>query len=242
MQGEMGYPSALSAKTWGFFDVLFQGKPFSLAQKFGSYVMENILFKIAFPAEFHAQTAVECAMKLHSQVLGRLDQIDNVVIETQESGVRIIDKTGPLANPADRDHCIQYMVAIPLIFGRLSAADYEDGVANDPRVDALRNRMIVRENTAFTAEYYAPDKRSIGNAVQVFFKDGSCTERVALDFPIGHRKRRTEGIPLLIKKFSASVAEHFPAKQTENINALFADRTKLEAMAVSDFVAALVRN
>jgi 2-methylcitrate dehydratase len=164
------------------------------------------------------------------------------VIETQESAVRIIDKTGPLANPADRDHCIQYMVAIPLIFGRLTASDYEASVASDPRIDALRDKMIVRENTTFTAEYLAADKRSIGNAVQIFFKNGTCTERVALDFPIGHRKRRPEGIPLLTKKFSASVADHFPAKQSDNINALFADRIKLDAMAVSDLIAALVRN
>src|SRR5581483_9332033 len=178
LSGEMGYPSALSAPTWGFYDVLFKGKPFSLPQPFGSYVMENVLFKISFPAEFHAQTAVEAAMTLHPEVGGRLEQIDRVVIETQEPGVRIIDKTGPLANPADRDHCIQYMVAVPLIFGRLGAEDYEDQVASDPRIDALRAKMQVRENTRFTEEYYAADKRYIGNAVQVFFRDGSCSARV----------------------------------------------------------------
>ncbi len=242
LKGEMGYPSALSAKTWGFNDVLFNGKPLTLPQGYGSYVMENVLFKISFPAEFHAQTAVEAAMALHTRVKDKLDQIDHVVIETQESGVRIIDKTGPLSNPADRDHCIQYMVAIPLIFGRLTAADYEDDVASDPRVDALRNKMTVRENTTFTAEYYAADKRYIGNAVQVFYKDGAYTERVVVDYPIGHRKRRVEGMPLLVKKFEASVAAHFSPQRTTKIKALFADRAKLAAMPVSDFMAGLVNN
>jgi len=202
--------------------------------------MENVLFKISYPAEFHAQTAVEAAMTLHPQIASRLDQIDRVVIETQEPGVRIIDKTGPLANPADRDHCIQYMVAIPLLFGRLEASDYEDQVAGDPRVDALRAQMQVRENAAFTKDYYDPDKRYIGNAVQVFFKDGSASERVAVDYPIGHRKRRAEGMPVLVKKFESSVAAHFQPKQTESIKAMFADRKPLMAMAVSDFVAKLV--
>ena len=173
LKGEMGYPSALSAKTWGFQDVLFKGKPVTLPQALGSYVMENVLFKISYPAEFHAQTAVEAAMTLHPQIRDRIADIERVVIETQEPGVRIIDKTGPLANPADRDHCIQYMVAIPLIFGRLTAADYEDEVARDPRVDALRAKTQVRENPTFTQEYYAADKRYIGNAVQIFFKDGN---------------------------------------------------------------------
>src|SRR5450631_4162082 len=215
LKGEMGYPSALSAKTWGFQDVLFKGKPVVLPQPLGSYVMENVLFKISFPAEFHAQTAVEAAMTLHPQILTKLEQIDRVVIETQEPGVRIIDKTGPLANPADRDHCIQYMVAIPLLFGRLTAADYEDAIAGHPRVDELRAQMQVKENTAFTKDYYAPDKRYIGNAVQVFFKDGSASQRVAVDYPIGHRKRRAEGMPVLVKKFERSVAGHFQPKQTE---------------------------
>src|SRR5213595_1500243 len=181
LAGEMGYPSALSAKTWGFYDVLFRGKPFSLPQPFGSYVMENVLFKISYPAEFHAQTAVEAAMTLHPRVLDRLADIERIVIETQEPGVRIIDKVGPLANPADRDHCLQYMVAVPLIFGRLTAADYEDTVAADARIDALRERMQVRENPTFTQEYYAADKRYIGNAVQVLFRDGSATARVQVD-------------------------------------------------------------
>ena len=240
LKGEMGYPSALSAKTWGFQDVLFKGKPIVLPQALGSYVMENVLFKISYPAEFHAQTAVEAAMTLHPQVADRLEQIERVVIETQEPGVRIIDKTGPLANPADRDHCIQYMVAIPLLFGRLEASDYEDAVATDPRVDALRAKMQVKENAGFTKDYYDPQKRYIGNAVQVFFKDGSAGERVAVDFPIGHRKRRAEGMPVLVKKFESSVAAHFQPKQTESIKAMFADRKALMAMPVSDFVAKLV--
>ena len=242
LTGEMGYPSALTAKTWGFQDVLFKGKPLSYPQPFGSYVMENVLFKISYPAEFHAQTAVEAAMRLHPEVRDKLDRIERIVIETQEPGVRIIDKTGPLANPADRDHCIQYMVAIPLIFGRLQASDYEDAIANDPRVDALRNKMQVSENTTFTQEYYAADKRYIGNAVQVFFDDGSKTARVAVDFPIGHRKRRAEGMPVLVQKFEASVAAHYSPKQTEAIKAVFADRARLEKMPVHEFVASLVKN
>src|SRR5215475_8926401 len=241
LTGEMGYPSALSAKTWGLYDVLFKGKPFSLPQPFGSYVMENVLFKISFPAEFHAQTAVECAMTLHSAVKDRIDQIERIVIETQEPGVRIIDKTGPLANPADRDHCIQYMVAVPLIFGRLTAQDYEDAVARDPRIDALRDKMQVRENATFTQEYYAADKRYIGNAVQVFFKDGTSTARVAVDFPIGHRKRRAEGMPVLVKKFESSVDAYFSAKQAERIKALFANPS-VDDLPVNELVAAMVTN
>ena len=240
LKGEMGYPSALSAKTWGFQDVLFKGKALSLPQALGSYVMENVLFKISFPAEFHAQTAVEAAMTLHGEVASKIGEIERVTIETQEPGVRIIDKTGPLANPADRDHCIQYMVAIPLLFGRLNAADYEDQIAQDPRVDDLRAKMQVRENPVFTQEYYDSNKRYIGNAVQVFFKDGSSSRRVQVDYPIGHRKRREEGMPVLVKKFEASVAAHFGARQTESIKALFADRRALGAMPVSEFVARLV--
>jgi 2-methylcitrate dehydratase len=242
LTGEMGYPSALSAQTWGFYDVLFKGKPFAYQQSFASYVMENVLFKISFPAEFHAQTAVECAMQLHPEVKNRLAEIKEIVIETQEPGVRIIDKTGPLGNPADRDHCIQYMVAIPLIFGRLTAEDYEDKVAYDPRVDNLRSAMIVRENTTFTEEYYAAEKRYIGNAVQVFFKDGSSTKRVAVDFPIGHRKRRIEGMPVLVRKFESAVAQHFPAKQAELIKTTFADPKRLDTMAVHELMAVLVKN
>ena len=242
LAGEMGYPSALSAKTWGFYDVLFRGKPFSLPQPFGSYVMENVLFKISYPAEFHAQTAVEAAMTLHPKVRDRLADIERIVIETQEPGVRIIDKVGPLANPADRDHCIQYMVAVPLIFGRLTAEDYEDAIAADPRIDDLRAKMQVRENPKFTEEYYAPDKRYIGNAIQVFFRDGHHTERVQVDFPVGHRKRRAEGMPVLVRKFEASVEAHFSAKQAERIKALFAKPKQLDALPVSELMAAMVTN
>jgi 2-methylcitrate dehydratase len=240
LKGEMGYPSALTAKTWGFQDAIFRGGTIRLPQPLGSYVMENVLFKISFPAEFHAQTAVEAAMTLHPEVRDRIDQIERIRIETQEPGVRIIDKTGPLANPADRDHCIQYMVAIPLLFGRLTAHDYEDEIARDPRVDALRDKMEVRENPTFTQEYYAPEKRYIGNAVQVFFRDGSQSRRVAVDFPIGHRKRRAEGMPVLMQKFESSVAAQFPAAQARAITTLCADRARLEAMRVDAFVAELL--
>jgi len=239
--GEMGYPSALTAPKWGFFDVVTH-KPLVFNQGFGSYVMENVLFKISFPAEFHAQTAVECAMALHSEVVNRLDQIEKIVIETQEPGCRIIDKTGPLDNPADRDHCIQYMVAIPLIFGRLKASDYEDEVARDPRVDALRNKMQVVENPIYTQEYYEADKRHIGNSVQVFFKDGTHTQKIALNVPIGHRQRRAEGIPLLVAKFEQSVRETFNAKQAADIEAMFSDPKKCASMPVHHFVAAMVKN
>ncbi len=239
LTGEMGYPSALTAPTWGFYDVVFK-KPLVFKQGFGSYVMENVLFKISFPAEFHAQTAVEAAMRLHTLVKDRLSDVESVVIETQEPGVRIIDKTGPLSNPADRDHCIQYMVAIPLIFGRLTAADYDDAVANDPRVDELRARMTVKENQAFTKEYYEADKRHIGNAVEVRFKDGA-SERVQVDFPIGHKKRRAEGMPVLVEKFNSSVNAHFSTVQSAAIIDLFADSAKLDAMTVPDFVAAFVK-
>ncbi len=242
LAGEMGYPSALTAPKWGFYDVVLKGAAFSLPQPFGSYVMENVLFKISYPAEFHAQTAVECAMALHEEVRGRLDEIDRVVIETQEPGERIIDKTGPLANPADRDHCIQYMVAVPLLFGRLTASDYEDSVAADPRVDRLRARMQVRENPQFTHDYYDPEKRSIGNAVQVFFRDGSATRRVQVEYPIGHRRRRAEGLPLLLEKFKAAVARRFPPRQSERIQALFADPQRLDALPVNELMAALVAN
>jgi len=241
LKGEMGYPSALTAKTWGFEAALFRGASIRLPQALGSYVMENVLFKISFPAEFHAQTAVEAAMSLHPLVQQRLDQIERVRIETQEPAVRIIDKTGPLANPADRDHCIQYMVAIPLLFGRLTAQDYEDDIARDPRVDALRAKMDVRENPTFTQEYYAPDKRFIGNAIQVFFKDGSVSPRVVVDYPIGHRRRRAEGMPVLVRKFEASVRAHFDSPQARAIIGLCANRIGLEAMRVDEFVAALVR-
>jgi len=242
LTGEMGYPSALTAKTWGFQDVLFGGKDLVLPQDFGSYVMENVLFKISFPAEFHAQTAVEAAMKLHPEIRDRLDDIKEIVIETQEPGVRIIDKTGPLDNPADRDHCIQYMTAIPLIFGRLVAADYEDAVARDPRVDALRDKMTVRENERYTRDYYDANKRYIGNAVQVFFKDGSSTDRVEVEFPIGHRKRRAEGIPVLVRKFESSLKEKLAEDQFKALRSLCADQQRLEAMPVDEFMALLVND
>ena len=240
MTGEMGYPSALSAKTWGYYDVLFKGKPFTFPQAYGSYVMENVLFKISYPAEFHAQTAVEAAVALHRDVRDRLEDVDRIVIETQEAGVRIIDKTGPLDNPADRDHCIQYMVAIPLIFGRLTAADYEDTVARDPRIDALRARMEVVENKQYTKDYFDPAKRYIGNAVQVFFKDGSSTDKMAIDFPIGHRERRQEGIPVLKRKFEASVSGKLAARQWTELETLAEDRERLAATTVDDFMALLV--
>ena len=240
MTGEMGYPSALSAKVWGYYDVLFKGNPFRFQRPYGSYVMENVLFKISYPAEFHAQTAVEAGMTLHGSVKDRIDDIEKIVIETQEAGVRIIDKTGPLDNPADRDHCIQYMVAIPLIFGRLTAADYEDDVAGDPRVDALRDKMEVTENDQFTKDYFDPDKRYIGNAVQVFFKDGSSTDRIEVHFPIGHRERRAEGIPVLKEKFVDSVSPKLAKGQWDKLNELCADREMLAATAVDDFMALLV--
>ena len=242
LTGEMGYPSALTAPVWGFQDVLFKGRPLQYPRPFGTYVMENVLFKISYPAEFHAQTAVEAAMRLHPLVKDRLSQIERIEIETQQAGLRIIDKTGPLANPADRDHCIQYMVAIPLIFGRLQAEDYEDARAADPRIDALRALMSVRENPVFTREYYAPEQRHIGNAVQVFFQDGGATPRVAVDYPIGHRKRRAEGMPVLVQKFETATAATFSAKQTESIKAMFADRDRLERMPVQEFLAGLVKN
>lgn len=236
LKGEMGYPSALTAKTWGFYDALFKGQPFKFQRPYGSYVMENVLIKISYPAEFHAQTAVECALVLHKQVKDKLGDIEKVVIETQEPAVRIIDKTGELANPADRDHCIQYMAAIPLIFGRLTAEDYEDTVAKDPRVDKLRAKMEVRENGKFTRDYYDPAKRYIGNAIQVFFKDGTQTERVEVEFPIGHRKRRAEGIPVLVNKFERAIAGRLSARQCATINELFSDQKKLEATSVMDFM------
>ena len=232
VKGEVGYPSALTTKTWGFYDVAFKGKAFEFERPFGSYVMENVLFKISYPAEFHAQTAVECAMRLHREVADRIDQIDKVVIETQEAGARIIDKTGPLANYADRDHCIQYMVAVPLIFGRLTADDYSDATAADRRIDALRDCMVVVENPQFTQDYFDPDKRYIGNSVHVFFKDGSATAKVSIDYPIGHRKRRAEGIPLLLSKFESALAAHLPAEQVRQIIDASHNRETFDAMPI----------
>ncbi len=235
MSGEMGYPSALSAKTWGFYDVLFGGNAFQFQRPYGSYVMEQILFKISFPAEFHAQTAVECALALHEQVKNRLDDIERIEVETQEAGVRIIDKTGPLDNYADRDHCLQYMIAAPMIYGELTAASYTDEVAADPRIDALRDKMVVRENTTFSQEYFDPDKRAIGNAIQVFFADGSSTDRVHIDYPIGHRRRRDEGIPVLVRKFEDAIGGHLSARRCDRINHLCADQARLEKTKVTDF-------
>jgi 2-methylcitrate dehydratase len=242
MKGEMGYPSALSAKTWGFYDVLFKGKPFKFTQAYGSYVMENVLFKISFPAEFHAQTAVECALALHQNnidlidTLEKIDGIDRIEIATHESAIRIIDKTGPLNNPADRDHCIQYMTAIGLLKGNLSAQDYEDEMANDPRVDALREKMTCIEKPEYTKDYLDPDKRSIANAVQIFYKDGSSSEQVAVEYPIGHRRRRSEGIPELIKKFEINLKREFDDIQAKKIMNLNLDIDLLQKTAVNEYV------
>ena len=237
LKGEMGYPGALTAKTWGFQDVLFRGKEINIpAQGFGSYVMENVLFKISFPAEFHAQTAVEAALALHPEVSERLEEISRIVIETQESGVRIIDKTGPLNNPADRDHCLQYMVAVPLLKGSLTADDYEDKIAAAPRIDALRATMEVKENVDFTRDYLDPQKRSIGNAIQVFFRDGSSTERVAVEYPVGHRRRRQEGIPLLVEKFEKNLRAKFSAQKSDEILKLCHSQQQLEKIPVREFM------
>lgn len=246
MQGEMGYPSALTAKTWGFYDVLFKGNAFKFQRPYGSYVMEHVLFKISFPAEFHAQTAVECAFALNKQVGNRLQtmeqiaQIDKIVITTHESAIRIIDKKGPMNNPADRDHCIQYMTAIGLLKGNLTAQDYEDEAAADPRIDALRDKMECVEKAEYTRDYLDPEKRSIANAIQIFFKDGSSSENIAVEYPIGHRRRRAEGIPELIKKFKVNLARRFDAKKQAEILALCADQKKLESTPVNQFVDLLV--
>jgi len=239
--GEMGYPSVLTAKTWGFYDVLFKGQPFRFERPYGSYVMENVLFKISFPAEFHAQTAVECAMQLHPLVRGRLDDIRRITIRTHESAIRIIDKRGPCANPADRDHCIQYMVAVPLIFGRLTAADYEDDVAADPRIDALREKIACVEDPQFSKDYLDPAKRSIANAVVVEFADGTRTPEIVVEYPIGHRRRRDEGIPRLIDKFRTNLARRFAAKQQQAIVDVALDPQRLAALAVNEFVDLMVQ-
>ncbi|MFN7352134.1 MAG: bifunctional 2-methylcitrate dehydratase/aconitate hydratase [Burkholderiales bacterium] len=239
-KGEMGYPSVLSAKTWGFYDVLFKGKSFSLPQKLGSYVMENVLFKISFPAEFHAQTAVECAMQLHEQVKDRLDQIKKITIRTHESAIRIIDKKGPLHNPADRDHCLQYMVAVPLIHGRLTADDYEDKMAQDGRIDALRAKMECVEDKQFSRDYLDPAKRSIANAITIEFKDGKKTREVVVEYPIGHKRRRKEGIPVLVEKFKTNLARRFPSKQQQAILDISLNQKKLESMPVHEYVDMMV--
>jgi 2-methylcitrate dehydratase len=237
--GEMGYPSALTAKTWGFYDVLFKGQPFKFQRPYGSYVAENVLFKISFPAEFHSQTAVEAAVALHKQLkeAGRaVDDIERITIRTHEACIRIIDKQGPLNNPADRDHCIQYMVAVPLIFGNLTAADYEDGVAADPRIDALRAKIACVEDVQFTTDYHDPEKRSIANALTIRFKDGRTLPEVIVEYPIGHRRRRKEGIPLLEAKFRTNLARRFPRKQQDAILAVSLDQKKLEALPVHEYV------
>jgi len=236
LKGEMGYPSALTAKTWGFYDVLFKGRPFTFERPYGSYVMEHVLFKISFPAEFHAQTAVEAAVRLYPQVAHRVDDVQKIVITTHESAIRIIDKKGPLHNPADRDHCIQYMTAVGLLKGQLTAADYEDEVARDPRIDALRDRMECVENAQWSKDYLDPEKRSIANAVQVFFKDGTKTENIVVEYPVGHRRRRQEGVPLLERKFKLNLARRFAEKQRNAILALCQDQQKLEATPVHEFV------
>lgn len=234
--GEMGYPSVLTAGTWGFYDALFKGKPFKFTRRYGSYVMENVLFKISFPAEFHAQTAVEAALELHPEVKDRLDEVKRIEIVTHESAIRIIDKKGPLANPADRDHCIQYMVAVGLLKGGLTARDYEDDAAADPRIDRLRSKMVCIENRQYSRDYLDPKKRSIANRLQIFFRDGTATRKVAVEYPLGHRRRRQEGIPLLEAKFRRNLARRFPDERQQAILAVCRDQQRLEATPVRDFV------
>src|SRR5512147_835615 len=239
MKGEMGIPGVLTAKTWGFYDALFRGNQFKFQRPYSSYVMEQILFKISFPAEFHSQTAVECALTLHKKLkdMGKsVGDIKKIMIRTHEAAIRIIDKKGPLNNPADRDHCIQYMVAVPLIFGRLTASDYEDTVARDPRIDRLRAKMECVEDKAFSKDYHDPEKRSIANAITIEFKDGSRTKEVVVEYPIGHRRRRKEGIPVLVEKFRTNLARRFPAKQQAAILAASLEAETLEAMPVNEFV------
>ncbi|MBX3418174.1 MAG: bifunctional 2-methylcitrate dehydratase/aconitate hydratase [Pirellulaceae bacterium] len=239
--GEMGYQTGLTAPKWGFQDVLFKGQNVVLSRQLDAYVMENVLFKISFPAEFHAQTAVEAAIKLHPQVANRLDEIDRVEMMTQEPGVRIIDKKGPLNNYADRDHCLQYMAAIGLIFGELNADHYEDRVAADPRIDALRDKMVVRENPDYTTAYYDPDQRAIPNQIQVFFQDGSKTDAVEVYFPVGHRRRRDEGLPLMKQKFVNSVANFFDTEEAQELVSLFCDGVELDSVPVADFMQRLAK-
>jgi 2-methylcitrate dehydratase len=238
--GEMGYPSVLSAKTWGFYDVLFKGKEFRFQRPYGSYVMENVLFKISFPAEFHSQTAVEAAMQLHPAVRNRIEEIRKITIRTHEAAIRIIDKKGPLNNPADRDHCIQYMVAVPLLYGRLTAADYEDAVASDPKIDLLRDKIDCVEDPQFTRDYHDPEKRSIANALTVEFKDGKRLAETVVEYPIGHKRRRKEGMPVLVEKFRTNLARRFPAKQQKAILDLCMDQARLEQTPVSEFVDLMV--
>ena len=234
--GEMGYPSALTAPTWGFYDVLFGKKSFAFQRPYGSYVMENVLFKLSYPAEFHAQTAVECAVALHPLVKSRFDDIDSIELVTHESAIRIISKQGALHNPADRDHCLQYMVAIGLLFGDLKAEHYEDGVAVDPRIDCLRAKMQVSENERFSREYHDPEKRSIANSIKIVFKDGTESDLISIEYPIGHKRRREEGIPVLLSKFKNNLATRFDAARVEKISKAMDDTNSLCAMKVSDFM------
>jgi 2-methylcitrate dehydratase len=236
--GEMGYPTALSAKTWGFYDVSFKGQPFKFQRAYGTYVMENVLFKISYPAEFHSQTAVEAAMAVRKRfhVYGvTADAIESITIRTHEACLRIIDKKGPLVNPADRDHCIQYMVAIPLIFGQLTAMDYEDDVASDPRIDALRQKITCVEEPQFTRDYHDPEKRSIANALRVVLANGDVLEET-VEYPIGHRRRREEGLPLLAEKFKTNLARRFPEAQRERILEVSLDAKRLDGMPVNEYV------
>jgi len=238
--GEMGYPSVLTAKIWGFYDVSFRGQEFKFQRPFGTYVMEHILFKISFPAEFHAQTAAEAAMSLHPLVKNRIEDVAKITIRTHEAAVRIIDKKGPLNNPADRDHCIQYMVAVPLLFGRLTAADYEDEVAHDPRIDLLREKIVCVEDKQFSRDYLDPEKRSIPNGLTVEFKDGKKLAEVLVEYPIGHKRRRKEGMPLLVEKFERNLARRFPPKQQKAILALCMDAKRLDTTPVHEFVDLMV--
>jgi 2-methylcitrate dehydratase len=241
--GEMGYPSVLTAKTWGFYDVLFKGNEFKFQRPYGSYVMENVLFKISFPAEFHSQTAVEAAMTIYGEMkkLGKTEKdVRKITIRTHEACIRIIDKKGPLNNPADRDHCIQYMVAVPIIFGRLTASDYEDNVAADPRIDALRDKIECVEDKKFTKDYHDPEKRSIANALTVEFTDGKKLKEVVVEYPIGHKRRRKEGMPVLVAKFKTNLARVFPSKQAAAILDLCLDAKRLDATPVNEFVDLMV--
>ena len=235
-KGQIGYPSVLTTPTWGFYDVQFKGEQFSLPREFTSYVMENVLFKISFPAEFHAQTSVEAAVILHEEIKDRIDEIETVEITTHESAIRIISKEGTLNNPADRDHCIQYMTAIGLLKGDLVAEDYEDDVASDPRIDELRSKMVIKEDQRYTKEYLEEEKRSIANAIVIHFKDGSSTEKVEVEYPIGHRRRREQGIPLLIEKFKANLSTQFSENRTKEILSLCEDQSTLENSTVIDFM------
>jgi 2-methylcitrate dehydratase len=240
--GEMGYPSVLTSKTWGFYDVSFRGQEFKFQRPYGSYVMENVLFKISYPAEFHSQTAVEAAMKLHQQLAARglnASAIKAITVRTHEACIRIIDKKGPLANPADRDHCVQYMIAVPLIFGRLTAADYEDAVARDPvwgkRIDEVRDRITCVEDPQFTRDYHDPEKRSIANSLRMELSDGTVLEET-VEYPIGHRRRREEGMPLLVEKFKTNLRRRFPETQQQRILDASLDGAKLDAMPVNEYV------